>query len=154
VLSQSEGQTRNMWKIREGVAEAGRADGPGLSYDISVSVSKIPEFIDKGVAAALAILPSLRPHPLGHIGDGNVHFNVSQPVGADKAEFLAQWGAVNARVHEIVGKFHGSISAEHGIGRLKRDVLPHVKDPVALELMRALKHTLDPNGILNPGKLL
>ena len=83
-----------------------------------------------------------------------MHFNVSQPVGADKAEFLAQWGAVNARVHEIVGKFHGSISAEHGIGRLKRDVLPHVKDPVALELMRALKHTLDPNGILNPGKLL
>ena len=114
----------------------------------------MPEFIEAASAAVETLIPGCRPVPFGHLGDGNVHFNVSQPVGADKAEFLAQWGTVNACVHDIVGKFHGSISAEHGIGRLKRDLLPHVKDPVTLELMRALKHTLDPNGILNPGKVL
>jgi FAD/FMN-containing dehydrogenase len=88
------------------------------------------------------------------LGDGNIHFNVSQPLGADKAAFLARWGEVNAIVHGIVSTFNGSISAEHGIGRLKRDLLPKVKDPVAIELMRALKRTLDPGGILNPGKVL
>jgi D-lactate dehydrogenase (cytochrome) len=92
--------------------------------------------------------------PFGHVGDGNIHFNVSQPVGADQAQFLARWGEVNAVVDKIVLKYHGSISAEHGIGKLKRDSLPKVKDPVALELMRGLKRMLDPNGILNPGKVL
>jgi D-lactate dehydrogenase (cytochrome) len=92
--------------------------------------------------------------PFGHLGDGNVHFNVSQPVGADMAQFLARWGEVNDAVNKIVLKYHGSISAEHGIGKLKRDSLPKVKDPVALELMRGLKRMLDPNGILNPGKVL
>ena len=114
----------------------------------------VPEFIERASAAVEKLIPGCRPVPFGHLGDGNVHFNVSQPVGADKAAFLAQWGAVNARVHEIVASLHGSISAEHGIGRLKRDLLPHVKDPVALDLMRTLKHALDPNGILNPGKVL
>ena len=92
--------------------------------------------------------------PFGHLGDGNIHFNVSQPVGADKAAFLARWEEVNAVVHGIVAEFGGSISAEHGIGRLKRDLLPAAKDPVELALMREIKATLDPNGIMNPGKVL
>jgi D-lactate dehydrogenase (cytochrome) len=92
--------------------------------------------------------------PFGHLGDGNVHFNVSQPIGADPAQFLARWGEVNDAVNRIVLKYNGSISAEHGIGKLKRDSLAKVKDPVALELMRGLKRMLDPNSILNPGKVL
>jgi FAD/FMN-containing dehydrogenase len=92
--------------------------------------------------------------PFGHLGDGNIHFNVSQPVGADRAAFLTHWDDVNSAVFGIVAKYAGSISAEHGIGVMKRDLLPGVKDPVAFELMRTLKRTLDPNGILNPGKVL
>ena len=92
--------------------------------------------------------------PFGHLGDGNIHYNVSQPVGADTAAFLARWNEVNAAVDKIVLKLGGSISAEHGIGRLKRDSLPKVKDPVALDLMRDIKRMLDPNGIMNPGKVL
>jgi FAD/FMN-containing dehydrogenase len=99
-------------------------------------------------------VPNCRPVPFGHLGDGNVHFNVSQPIGADPAQFLARWGEVNDAVNRIVLKYNGSISAEHGIGKLKRDSLAKVKDPVALELMRGLKRMLDPNGILNPGKVL
>jgi FAD/FMN-containing dehydrogenase len=92
--------------------------------------------------------------PFGHLGDGNIHYNVAQPVGADKAEFLKRWDDVNAVVFDVVAKHGGSISAEHGIGVIKRDLLPKVKDPVAFELMRTLKRTLDPKGILNPGKVL
>jgi FAD/FMN-containing dehydrogenase len=92
--------------------------------------------------------------PFGHVGDGNIHYNVIQPEGADKAAFLARWDEVNAVVFAVVKKFGGSISAEHGVGVMKRDILPDYKDPVALDLMRALKRTLDPNGILNPGKVL
>ncbi len=90
----------------------------------------------------------------GHLGDGNIHFNVSQPVSADRTAFLAQWGAMNEVVHGIVAEFQGSISAEHGIGQLKRGLLRETKDPVSLEVMRAIKSTLDPRGILNPGKIL
>ena len=100
------------------------------------------------------LIPGSRPLPFGHLGDGNIHYNVAQPVGADKAEFLKRWDDVNAVVFDVVAKYGGSISAEHGIGVMKRDLLPKVKDPVALELMRTLKRTLDPKGILNPGKVL
>jgi FAD/FMN-containing dehydrogenase len=100
------------------------------------------------------MIPGCRPAAFGHLGDGNVHFNVSQPVGADPAAYLARWDEMSTRVNGIVARLSGSISAEHGIGYLKRDVLPDVKDKVALDLMRALKRTLDPNNILNPGKVL
>jgi D-lactate dehydrogenase (cytochrome) len=100
------------------------------------------------------LIPGARPVPFGHMGDGNIHYNVSQPAGADRAAFLARWDEVNALVHKIVAKFGGSISAEHGIGVMKRDLLPEVKDPVELDMMRALKCTFDPNNILNPGKVL
>jgi FAD/FMN-containing dehydrogenase len=100
------------------------------------------------------MIPNARPVPFGHLGDGNIHYNVSQPVGMDKNVFLANWEALNAAVHEIVLDLGGSISAEHGIGRMKRDLLPHAKGELAVELMRKIKASFDPNGILNPGKLL
>jgi FAD/FMN-containing dehydrogenase len=119
-----------------------------------VPVADIPQFLQEATAAAQAIGPGCRPVPFGHLGDGNVHFNVSQPVGADAAQFLAHWDEINGAINKIVLKYNGSISAEHGIGKLKRDLLPKVKDPAALDLMRGLKRMLDPNGILNPGKVL
>ncbi len=154
VLAQSEAQTRNMWKIREGVAEAGRADGPALSYDISVSVSKIPEFIDKGIAAALAILPGLRPHPLGHIGDGNVHFGFGAPKGMDRPTFQQYAPAITRAVNDLITEMAGSISAEHGIGIEKLDELAHYRSRIELDTMRTIKRALDPKNIMNPGKIL
>jgi D-lactate dehydrogenase (cytochrome) len=114
----------------------------------------VPDFLAEASAVTQQLILGSRPVPFGHLGDGNVHFNLSQPIGADSAQFLNRWGEVSALVDKIVLKYQGSISAEHGIGKLKRDTLPKVKDPLALELMRGLKRMLDPNGILNPGKVL
>jgi FAD/FMN-containing dehydrogenase len=114
----------------------------------------VPAFIAEATAAVTTLIPGSRPLPFGHLGDGNIHYNVTQPVGADKAAFLKRWDEVNAAVFDVVRKHGGSISAEHGIGVIKRDLLPTVKDPVAYDLMRTLKRTLDPKGILNPGKVL
>jgi FAD/FMN-containing dehydrogenase len=119
-----------------------------------VPVSAVPAFLDKAIAACVALIPGCRPVPFGHLGDGNIHFNVSQPLAADKAAFLARWDEVNDLVHGIVLAHGGSVSAEHGIGRLKRGLLAKVKDPVALDVMRALKATLDPDGLMNPGAVL
>ena len=116
--------------------------------------SQPPAFLGEGDAAVTALIPGARPLPFGHLGDGNIHYNVTQPAGADKADYLKRWDEINAAVFAVVKKYDGSISAEHGIGVMKRDLLPSVKDPVALELMRSLKGLLDPNGILNPGKVL
>ena len=117
-------------------------------------MAAVPAFIAEANAAVAKLIPLARPLPFGHLGDGTSHYNVAQPVGADKAEFLSHWGEVNAAVFGVVAKHGGSISAEHGIGVMKRDLLPKVKDPVAYDLMRTLKRTLDPKGILNPGKVL
>jgi D-lactate dehydrogenase (cytochrome) len=134
--------------------EVQRHEGGSIKHDVSVPVAAVPDFIAEANAAVAALLPEARPVPFGHLGDGNIHYNVSQPVGADRAEFLARWNEVNAAVFAVVKKFGGSISAEHGVGVMKRDLLPSVKDPVALDLMRKIKHLLDPNNILNPGKVL
>ena len=149
---QSESQARNMWKIREGVAEAGRAEGPGLSYDISVSISKIPEFIDKGIAAALAILPSLRPHPLGHIGDGNVHFGFGAPKGMDRATLQQYAPAVTRAVNDLITSMAGSISAEHGIGIEKLDELAHYRSKIELDTMRTDQARARPQEHHEPGQ--
>jgi FAD/FMN-containing dehydrogenase len=114
----------------------------------------VPAFIVEMEEALQRLVPGCRPLPFGHLGDGNLHFNVTQPVGMDKASFLGLWDAVNAVVFAATLREGGSISAEHGIGQLKRDQLRAVKDPVALDLMRRIKQTLDPAGILNPGKVL
>ena len=147
-------QGKGFWRIREMFGEMQRHEGGSIKHDVSVPVAAVPAFIEEANAAVTALIPGARPLPFGHMGDGNIHYNISQPVGADKAEYLKRWEEVNAVVFGIVGKYGGSISAEHGIGVMKRDLLPSVKDKVALDLMRTLKRTLDPNGILNPGKVL
>jgi FAD/FMN-containing dehydrogenase len=154
VIGQNEAQARNMWRIREGVAEASRAEGPGLSYDISVSISKIPGFIDQGIKAAFDVLPSIRPYPLGHIGDGNIHFSFMAPKGMDR-ETLKQYSpAITRAVNDLVRDMAGSISAEHGIGIDKIDELAHYRSKIELDTMRSLKRALDPKNIMNPGKIL
>jgi FAD/FMN-containing dehydrogenase len=147
-------QAKAFWRIREMFGEVQGYAGGSIKHDVSVPVAAVPEFIEEANAAVLALIPGARPLPFGHLGDGNIHYNVSQPIGADKAEYLKRWDEVNAVVFAVVKKFGGSISAEHGVGVMKRDLLPSVKDPVALDLMRSIKHLLDPNGILNPGKVL
>jgi FAD/FMN-containing dehydrogenase len=147
-------QAKAMWRIREEAGEVQKREGGSIKHDVSVPVAAIPAFIAEASAAAVAIVPGARPMPFGHVGDGNIHYNVSQPPGMDKAAFMAREEDVQRAVFDVVAKCGGSISAEHGIGIAKREWLPRVKDPVALSLMRALKATLDPNGILNPGKVL
>jgi FAD/FMN-containing dehydrogenase len=147
-------QGKAFWRIRELFSEVQRHTGGSIKEDISVPVAAVPAFIREANAAVAALIPDARPLPFGHLGDGNIHYNVSQPLGADKDAFLKRWGEVNEVVFAVVKKYGGSISAEHGIGLLKRDLLPSVKDPVALELMHGIKRLLDPKGILNPGKVL
>jgi D-lactate dehydrogenase (cytochrome) len=147
-------QAKTFWRIREMLGEAQRHAGGSIKHDVSVPVAKVPEFLMEADAAAAALIPGARPLPFGHLGDGNIHYNVIQPEGADKAEFLKRWDEMNTAIFAVVKKYGGSISAEHGVGALKRDLLPSVKDPVALELMKSLKRMLDPKNILNPGKVL
>ena len=117
-------------------------------------VAAVPAFLKEAHAVVLRVVPRARSLPFGHLGDGNIHYNVNQPIGADKAEYLTHWNDMNAAVYEVVKQYGGSISAEHGIGVVKRHQLPSVKDPVALDLMRSMKNLLDPKGILNSGKVL
>ncbi len=147
-------QGKAFWRIREMFGEVQRYAGGSIKHDVSVPVAAVPAIIRDANAAVTALIPGVRPLPFGHLGDGNIHYNVSQPAGADKAEYLGRWDEVNAAVFAVVRKYGGSISAEHGIGVMKRDLLPSVKDPVALDLMRSLKRMLDPKNILNPGKVL
>lgn len=154
VLAGSLEQRKDFWKLREMLSEVQRFEGGSIKHDISVPLHATPDFLARAIATVEAMIPGCRPVPFGHLGDGNIHFNVSQPIGADKEAFLARWDEVNHAVHAIVTEMHGSISAEHGIGRLKRYLLPSVKDPVELALMKTLKATLDPQGILNPGAVL
>jgi FAD/FMN-containing dehydrogenase len=153
-IAESLEQAKAFWRIREILPEVQKPEGGSVKHDVSVPIASIPEFLEQADAAVQKVVPGARPVPFGHAGDGNIHYNISQPVGADKAQFLARWDEVNAAVHAVVTKLGGSISAEHGIGVMKRDLLPVVKDPVALELMRTLKRTLDPSNILNPGKVV
>ena len=143
-----------MWAAREQMSEVQSKEGASIKHDISVPIAAIPRMIAEGVAAAEKAVPGIRPCSFGHMGDGNLHFNFSQPVGMDGKAFMALEPQVNAAVYEVVARLDGSISAEHGIGQLKAGLLTRVKDPVALEMMRAIKAALDPNGILNPGKVL
>jgi D-lactate dehydrogenase (cytochrome) len=147
-------QRNGFWKLREEMSSAQKPEGGSIKHDISVPVAAVPAFIAEADAAAVKLIPGARPVPFGHLGDGNLHYNVSQPVGANTADYLARWHEMNAVVFQIVLRMGGSISAEHGIGVLKRDELPEVKDKTAIELMRAIKAMLDPLGIMNPGKVL
>jgi D-lactate dehydrogenase (cytochrome) len=154
VIAANLDQRNAFWKLREVISPAQKPEGGSIKHDVSVPVAAVPDFLAEADAAVTRLIPGARPFAFGHLGDGNIHYNVSQPVGADTAGFLARWHDVNAIVHGVVKKHGGSISAEHGIGVMKRDELPHVKDGVALEVMRAIKHLLDPLNIMNPGKVL
>lgn len=154
VIAESLDQRNAFWRLREFISEAQKYEGGSIKHDVSVPVAAVPAFIAEADAAVERLVPGARPTPFGHLGDGNIHYNVSQPAGADKAAYLARWHDMNDCVHAVVAKFGGSISAEHGVGVLKRADLARVKDPVALDLMRTLKRALDPKGILNPGKVV
>ena len=153
-IAASDAQRLALWDLRERLSDTQRLEGGSIKHDVAVPVSRVAEFIDEATAACERAMPGVRVCPFGHFGDGNIHFNLTQPVGADKTAFLAEWRNFNRIVHDIVARMHGSISAEHGIGLIKRDELPHYKDPVALDLMHTLKRALDPANILNPGKVV
>lgn len=146
-------QAADFWRIRESMSEAQKHEGGSIKHDIAVPVSKVPAFLEQASQAIAARYPGSRLTAFGHLGDGNIHFNVMQPAGADKATFLSQWEDMNRLVHDIVTSFGGSISAEHGIGTLKKAELARLKDPAALGAMKAIKKALDPNNIMNPGAL-
>ncbi|HEY4201120.1 MAG TPA: FAD-binding oxidoreductase [Devosiaceae bacterium] len=154
VMAESLADRMLMWSARELMSDVQSKEGASIKHDVSVPIAAIPQLIAEGSAVAEKLIPGIRPCPFGHMGDGNIHFNFSQPVGADGAAFMAGAEPLHEAIYEIVTRLGGSISAEHGIGQLKTELLKQHKDPVALEMMRAIKQALDPKGILNPGKVL
>jgi FAD/FMN-containing dehydrogenase len=153
-IAQSEEQARALWMLRENISEAQRREGPNIKHDISVPVSAMPRFLDAAAAALSAALPGVRFVTFGHLGDGNLHYNLAGPEDVPPEAFMAEAPRANRIVHDLVAAHHGSISAEHGIGQLKRLELTRYKSAVELELMRRLKSAFDPQGVLNPGKVL
>ena len=154
VLATSAAQAAALWALRENMSEAQKHEGISIKHDVSVPVSRVPAFIAAADAAIAAAAPGARPTPFGHLGDGNIHYNVMQPTDADGAAFEARWREIEHVVHDIVAAHDGSISAEHGIGQLKRDELAARRSPVEMDLMRAIKQAVDPNNLMNPGKVL
>jgi FAD/FMN-containing dehydrogenase len=153
-LSANEAQALAFWGIREGLAEYQKHEGASIKHDVSVPISRIADFMVEAQAACEAKLPGIRVCGFGHIGDGNLHYNLSQPIGMDPRAFLAMWHDFNDIVHGLVHQRGGSIAAEHGVGLMKRDELRHFKDPVQLALMATIKRALDPDNLLNPGKVI
>ncbi|HUR88636.1 MAG TPA: FAD-binding oxidoreductase [Ramlibacter sp.] len=155
VVAENLTQAHQLWHIRESIPLAQAEEGLNIKHDISIPVSRIPAFCEATDALLRAAIPGVRLVNFGHLGDGNLHYNVQAPDGGDPATFLREWeGKVNQIVHDSVQGFGGSISAEHGIGSLKVDKLPHYKDPAALSMMRAIKQALDPQNIMNPGRVI
>ena len=154
VVASSEQQAQALWKLREGLVEGQRFEGASIKHDVSVPVSKVPEFIDRASATVTQRVPGIRPCPFGHVGDGNIHFNLSQPVEMDGQTFLALWEEINHLVHDHVADLGGSFSAEHGIGISKISEMHRYKDPTALEIMATIKGAIDPDNLFNPGKVI
>ena len=154
VIASSEAQAAAIWNMRESMSHAQKPEGGSIKHDVSVPVASIPAFMAEAEKAVLAAIPTARICAFGHMGDGNIHYNISQPIGADKAEFIGRWREMNAIVHAIVRAHGGSISAEHGIGQLKRDELAEIRPAIEIDLMRRIKKAFDPAGIMNPGKVL
>ena len=154
VVATSEAQRKSLWHMRESMSPAQKPEGGSIKHDVSVPVSSIPAFMAEADTAVMEAIPGARICSFGHMGDGNIHYNISQPIGADKDQFIGRWREMNAIVHGIVLKYNGSISAEHGIGQLKRDELAEVRSPIEIDLMQRIKHAFDPAGIMNPGKVL
>ena len=155
VVAENIAQARALWHIRESIPLAQAEEGLNIKHDISIPVSRIPAFVAETDALLQREIPGVRLVDFGHLGDGNLHYNVQAPEGGDNKAFLRDWeDKVNTLVFDQVHKFQGSISAEHGVGELKAHKLPHYKDPTALAMMRAIKQALDPHNLLNPGKVL
>ncbi|GGD07940.1 FAD-binding oxidoreductase [Aureimonas glaciei] len=153
-IAQSLADAATFWKMREAMSWAQKPEGGSIKHDVAVPVARVAEFLAAADAAVLTAIPEARIVAFGHLGDGNIHYNISQPLGADKAAFLARWTEINAIVHGIVDGMDGTFSAEHGIGQLKRLELARTKNSVEMALMRSLKQALDPYQILNPGKVV
>ena len=153
-IAESEAQRAAIWRLREEHSEAQKREGASVKNDVSVPVSAVPAFIAEATEACAALMPGIRAVPFGHMGDGNIHFNLEQPEGADPAWFLAQDHAIMDTVNAVVRRFDGSFSAEHGVGRLKPYMMPDWRGGAELDAMRRIKAALDPLGILNPGKVL
>ncbi len=147
-------QAEEFWRLRELMSAMQKLEGGSIKHDISVPIADIPAFITRANAEVTQLILGCRPVPFGHFGDGNIHYNISQPTDMDKQAYLDRWEDMAALVHGIVADFNGSFSAEHGVGRMKKDLLAQSKSPVELDMMRSMKQALDPKGILNPGKLL
>jgi FAD/FMN-containing dehydrogenase len=155
VVAESLTQARNLWHIRESITLAQAEEGLNIKHDISLPVSAIPAFVEATDAELMREIPGVRLVDFGHLGDGNLHYNVQAPEGGDTRVFLeTQEERVNHIVYQNVRRFHGSISAEHGVGSMKVDSLPSYKDPTALALMATLKRALDPHNTLNPGRVV
>ncbi|RLJ62843.1 FAD-binding oxidoreductase [Sulfurisoma sediminicola] len=154
VVAQSDAQVRALWALRENISEAQKIEGVSIKHDISLPVSRIAEFIARADAALEAAFPHVRIVCFGHVGDGNLHYNQSKPAAQDNVAFIAQTDAVNRLVHDLVHELGGSISAEHGLGQLKRTEILRYKSATEMEMMRAIKQALDPRGLMNPGKVL
>jgi D-lactate dehydrogenase (cytochrome) len=154
VIAASVAQAGSLWRIRESIPEGQKPEGGSIKNDVSVPLSRVPEFIDQATRAVEEALPGIRVVAFGHFGDGNIHFNLSQPEGADPQAFLAEWDRFDRIVCDIATALDGSFSAEHGIGRLKRVDMGRYKSEVEVDLMRRLKGALDPNNIMNPGKVI
>ena len=154
VFAESGQQAADFWKIRETIPEAQKYEGASSKHDISVPVSRVADFLVEAIADLEKMVPGIRPCAFGHVGDGNIHFNLSRPADMSDGDFRAMEPEIHKAVYDRTVSMGGSISAEHGIGRLRRGELDTYKSPVALDVMRSIKATLDPNGIMNPGKVL
>ncbi|MBL8708493.1 MAG: FAD-binding oxidoreductase [Rhodospirillaceae bacterium] len=154
VMAESDAQRANLWRLREGMVEAQPREGASIKHDISVPVAEVPAFVTAALATLTAADSGLRPLVFGHIGDGNLHFNILQPHSADPRAFQARTDAINRLVHDLVAAHGGSISAEHGIGQLRKGELQRLKSPAALALMRQVKAAIDPGNLFNPGKVI
>ncbi|MBM3601970.1 MAG: FAD-binding oxidoreductase [Alphaproteobacteria bacterium] len=153
-VAQNEAQSKQLWKLRESIPESQKPEGASIKHDVSVAVSRVPDFVEQATKLMEAAMPGVRVVAFGHVGDGNVHFNLNKPVGMEDEAFVARRHELNAIVHDLVAEMGGSFSAEHGIGRLKRDELVRYKSPVAVDVMRRIKAALDPDNIMNPGKVV
>lgn len=153
-IAQSGEQAKALWKLRESISDAQKADGPSIKHDISLPISRLPEFVKRCDSALEKAFPGIRIVTFGHVGDGNLHYNQSRALSSENEAFMKLQPQVNRLVHDMVHEMGGSISAEHGVGQLKRDELLHYKSAVEIQMMQAIKRALDPKGIMNPGKML
>ena len=153
VLAESETQAQRLLLLRENIVEAQKFEGGSIKNDVSVPVAAVPEFLRRAQAAIKKAMPDARPYPYGHMGDGNIHFNISQPPDMNTEKFLAQWESLTHQIHETAHQLNGSFSAEHGIGIAKLEEMKRYKDPLSLELYQRVKQALDPKNLFNPGKV-